>query len=116
MSRFLRSRVKLSQSRSEWFLMQKGKISKAWCVYIVVCSDDSYYTGVTNNLRNRIFEHNFSKRGAKYTRCRRPVKLIEFKEVSCKSEAYSLESKIKKLKRNQKINYLKNYIGDKNED
>ena len=43
--------------------------------YIVKCADGTYYTGYTNDLDNRIKEHNNSKRGAKYLRGRLPVRL-----------------------------------------
>ena len=50
--------------------------NKMWWVYIIKCSDESFYTGITTNLERRILEHNDSKKGAKYTRNRRPVNLI----------------------------------------
>ena len=45
-------------------------------VYILECADHTFYTGITTNLDRRIKEHNTSKVGAKYTKVRRPVKLI----------------------------------------
>ena len=49
---------------------------KPWLMYVVRCSDGSLYTGVTNNVKRRILEHNYGMRGAKYTRSRRPVDLV----------------------------------------
>lgn len=65
------------------------------------CSDNSLYTGWTNNLEKRIKNHNDGK-GAKYTRSRRPCKLVFKFEVESLSDALKLESKIKKLKKKDK--------------
>ena len=70
-------------------------------VYIVECSDHSYYTGWTTNLERRIKAHNQGN-GAKYTRARRPVKLIYFEEFSNKNLALKREYAIKRLPRKQK--------------
>ncbi|MFQ3334955.1 MAG: putative endonuclease, partial [Candidatus Arcticimaribacter sp.] len=51
------------------------KINKIWWVYVIKCLDGTLYTGITTNLERRIFEHNESKKGAKYTRNKRPVNL-----------------------------------------
>jgi len=72
-------------------------------VYILECSDKTFYTGITTNLDRRIAEHNSSKLGAKYTKVRRPVKLIYSQEFINRSEASKEESKIKKLSRHEKI-------------
>ena len=73
-----------------------------WYVYIVECSDGSYYTGITTDLDRRILEHNLSFKSAKYTRSRRPVKLIYQESVSNRSVASKREYQIKKLKRSEK--------------
>jgi len=72
-------------------------------VYILECADKTFYTGITTNLDRRIKEHNSSKLGAKYTKVRRPVKLVYSKEFINRSEASIEESKIKKLSRDEKI-------------
>jgi len=79
-------------------------------VYILECSDHTFYTGITTNLDRRIKEHNSSKLGAKYTKARRPVKLIYSKEFINRSEASIEESQIKKLSRLEKQNFLKNNL------
>jgi len=71
-------------------------------VYIVECSDGTYYCGYTNRLKERIKDHNNSKTGAKYTKARRPVKLVYSKKLSTKSEAMKREYEIKKLTKKQK--------------
>ena len=77
-----------------------------WYVYIIECKDCSLYTGITNDIDRRVYEHNNSKRGAKYTRSRRPVKLVAHCLVKNKSAALRLEHKIKTLKKSEKIAYL----------
>lgn len=70
-------------------------------VYIVECSDHTYYTGWTTNLERRIKAHNEGNE-AKYTKVRRPVKLIYFEEFVCKKQALKREYAIKQLTRKQK--------------
>ena len=72
-------------------------------VYIVECSDRTLYTGSTANLKKRIQEHNSGKAGAKYTRGRRPVKLIYVEICSTLSIALKREAAIKKLPRAEKL-------------
>lgn len=79
---------------------------KSWCVYIVECSDGTLYTGATNNLDKRLKAHNDGK-GAKYTRCRRPVKLLAARGLFTKSEALSLEWKVKQKPRADKVAFLR---------
>lgn len=81
---------------------------KEWVVYIVSCSDGSLYTGISKNVKKRIKEHNTSNRGAKYTKSRRPVKLVYLSHPMNKSNALKEEHKIKKLSRKQKLKLLKN--------
>lgn len=75
-------------------------------VYILECSDNTYYTGWTNNLENRINTHNMGK-GAKYTKARLPVKLAYYEELETKSLAMKREYAIKKLSRKEKIELMK---------
>lgn len=74
-------------------------------VYIVKCSDDTYYTGYTNNLKRRIKEHNQGE-GAKYTKGRNPVSLVYSKKFKSKSKAMQKEYEIKQLSRERKINLI----------
>lgn len=75
-----------------------------WIVYLLKCSDDTIYTGVTNNLERRLHQHNKTKAGAKYTRTRRPVYLFKSFSVETKSGALKLEWKIKQMSRAEKLN------------
>lgn len=77
-------------------------INKNWLVYLVRCSDNSLYCGITNDLSNRLKDHNSGK-GAKYTRLRRPVELVGISPKMTKSEALKLEYRIKRLPPDQKI-------------
>ena len=76
--------------------------NKNWVVYLVQCSDNSLYCGVSNDLESRLVEHNSGK-GAKYTRSRRPVELVGVSPEMAKNEALKLEYRIKKLPANKKI-------------
>jgi putative endonuclease len=79
-----------------------------WHVYMVRCSDGTLYTGITNDLKKRIEAHNSGKEGARYTRSRRPVKLVYSEQVESKSAAAKLEYQLKKLPRLKKIRLIKN--------
>ena len=74
--------------------------------YILKCSDNSYYTGWTNDLDKRIKCHN-SGRGSKYTRTRLPVELVYYECFDTKVEAQSREWHIKRLSRVEKENLFK---------
>ena len=78
-----------------------------WHVYILQCSDKTLYTGITTNLKRRFLEHNTSPLGAKYTRGRRPVKLVFLRKFKNKSLASKEEVRIKKLNRKEKLDILK---------
>lgn len=71
-------------------------------VYIVECSDGTFYTGWTNNLERRIGMHSKGT-GAKYTKGRGPVKLVYYEMFDTKEEAMKREYQIKKLTRQEKI-------------
>lgn len=74
-------------------------------VYIVRCSDDTFYTGYTNDLDRRIQMHNEGQ-GAKYTKGRRPVKLVYSEKFKSKSKAMKREYEIKQLRRKDKENII----------
>ena len=76
-------------------------------LYILKCADKSLYTGIATDLLRRVKEHNTSKLGAKYTRGRRPVKLIYSKKFRNRSIASKAESKIKMLSRQEKLKIIK---------
>ena len=78
------------------------KKNEVWLVYILRCSDDSLYTGMTNNIEKRLAAHDQGT-AAKYTRSRRPVKLMTTSAKMNRSDAMRLEIKIKKLPKQRKL-------------
>ena len=82
-------------------LRQEGRRENMNYTYIVRCRDGTLYTGWTNNLEKRMEAHNSGK-GARYTKSRRPVKLVYYEEFETKEEAMSREYAIKHMKKNKK--------------
>lgn len=76
-----------------------------WFVYILKCSDGSFYTGITNNLEKRFSEHKKGL-GGRYTRSHKPIKIIYSERFLTKSEALKQESKIKSWNRAKKVKVL----------
>lgn len=74
-----------------------------WHVYMVRCCDGTFYTGIAKDLQKRIEDHNAGGAGARYTRSRRPVKLVYKVQAGSRSEAAKLEYRIKRMSRAQKI-------------
>lgn len=68
-----------------------------WFIYILRCSDNSLYTGVTTDCERRLHEHNHTRRGARYTRARRPVTLVYRETAPCRASAQRREAEIKSL-------------------
>jgi putative endonuclease len=80
-------------------------------MYVITCVDGSYYCGITTDIDRRIDEHNgIKKKGAKYTRSRRPVSLLYEEEHSNRSEASKSESAFKKLSKQQKLQYMSDQV------
>lgn len=67
------------------------KNMKSYFVYILKCADGSYYTGVTNNIENRLAEHNCDNSGTSYTSKRRPVLLVYCQQFNDIKQAIELE-------------------------
>ncbi len=74
-----------------------------WYVYMVRCSDQTIYTGITTDLEKRIKAHNSENGGARYTKSRRPVTLVYARRTGSQSDAAKLEYQIKKMPRKSKI-------------
>ena len=77
-----------------------------WFVYIVECQDGKLYTGITNNLELRIRAHNNGV-ASRFTRSRKPVKLVHSEDSSTKSKALKREAGIKRLPRAKKLALIK---------
>ncbi len=75
-------------------------------LYLLQCSDSTLYTGITVDLERRVGEHNSSKLGAKYTRARRPVKLVYSKKYRNRSLASKAEARMKSLSREEKLELI----------
>ncbi len=73
--------------------------------YLLECRDGTLYCGWTNDLEQRVKAHN-SGNGAKYTKTRRPVKLVYFEEFDTKEEAMRREYAIKHLTRKEKLELI----------
>lgn len=76
-------------------------------LYILKCADETLYAGITVDLKRRVKEHNSSELGAKYTRSRRPVKIVYSKKYRNRSSASREEARIKSLSRAEKIGLVK---------
>jgi len=87
----------------------KSQVSeKLWYLYVVECSDNSLYTGITTDLNRRITEHNSSNKGAKYTRPRRPVTLVYSEIHPNRSAASKSEYRTKQLSKQNKLLLIQN--------
>ena len=83
----------------------KPEVEDSCFIYILECSDGTYYTGITADLEKRIALHNAGK-GAKYTRGRGPVKLRWARLLHNRKLAAERERSIKKLSHEEKIMFL----------
>lgn len=70
-------------------------------LYILLCSDGSFYTGSTNNIEKRFKDH-LEGRGARYTKSHKPIKIIYTEKFATKSEALRREAEIKKWPKHKK--------------
>jgi putative endonuclease len=75
-------------------------------LYVVRCADDTLYTGITTDVARRLDEHNHSALGARYTRGRRPVRLVWQESHPSRSAASQAEAAFKRLTRKQKQEFL----------
>ncbi len=89
--------------------MTKSSKTGVWWVYFLRCNDNSLYAGVTTDIHRRIEEHNNSKLGAKYTRAKRPVKLVYLEEANNKSKACQREYQIRHLTKLKKEQLVSKY-------
>ena len=78
-----------------------SRLNGEWLFYIVRCKDNSFYSGITNDLAKRIKEHNDGT-GARYTFSRRPVTLIYSEKYASRSEAGKREAQVKSWPRAKK--------------
>jgi putative endonuclease len=76
-----------------------------WTVYIILCGDNSLYTGITNDLDKRLAHHN-SEKGAKYLRGRKPLQIVYVESGHNRSSASRRENQIKRSTRQDKIKLI----------
>ena len=77
-----------------------------YVVYILRCADGTLYTGIAKNIKSRLREHNTAPRGARYTRGRRPVRLVYRENAGNRSSALKREAAIKRMPREKKLALL----------
>jgi len=75
---------------------------KSYYVYILRCADDSYYTGVTNDLERRLAEHHSGSNSGSYTSTRRPVEIVFWCEFNDIRRAIAFEKQVKGWSRKKK--------------
>lgn len=80
---------------------------KYYFVYILLCNDHSYYTGVTNDIERRVFEHKSGTDPKSYTFNRRPVKLVFHERFNDVNQAITFEKQIKGWRRGKKEAIIK---------
>ncbi|MBU3619192.1 GIY-YIG nuclease family protein [Polynucleobacter sp. JS-Fieb-80-E5] len=83
-----------------------------WLVYLLECSDGTYYAGITNCLEHRLEAHN-SGQGARYTKSRGPVVLLATQKHPDRSEASKAELRLKRLPRSEKLAFFETEITTK---
>jgi putative endonuclease len=76
-----------------------------WFVYIIECKDGKLYTGITNDLKRRLQQHNYGK-GCRFTRARFPVKLLHNETYPSREAALKREAEIKRWTRDRKLTLL----------
>ena len=84
---------------------------KQYLVYILKCNDGSYYTGVTNNVERRFFEHQNGLIGGCYTHKKRPLQLVFVEEFGEINDAISREKQIKGWSRRKKVALIEGDFG-----
>ncbi|HCH70383.1 MAG TPA: endonuclease [Colwellia sp.] len=83
--------------------------NNTWTVYFLRCNDNSLYTGITTDIKRRLHQHNKTKLGAKYTRARRPVKLVYRETTLDKSTASKREYQLRTLTKKEKEKLVSAY-------
>ena len=78
----------------------------SWFVYIIKCSDESYYTGICTDLKRRVLEHNSGKYKRAYTKGRIPVRLVYWEKQKDRSFASKREIEIKSWSRLKKLKLI----------
>ena len=83
-----------------------------WFLYLLECEGDSIYTGITTDVQRRYAQH-LAGTGAKYTRSRKPLRLLGWLEFSTKSEALKAEIRTKRMSAAQKREFCSELLSAK---
>lgn len=83
-------------------------MEKKYYTYILLTKDNTLYCGYTDDVQKR-FEDHLSGHGAKYTRAHKPVSIVYEACFDTKSEAMKEESRIKRLKKSEKVMLIEEY-------
>ncbi|MBL4570127.1 MAG: GIY-YIG nuclease family protein [Alcanivorax sp.] len=87
-----------------------------WWVYMLRCADQTLYTGISTEPARRFHEHNYSPKGARYTRARRPVQPVLLVPAGDRASASRLEARLKRLTRGEKQQLLASLRDDKRKE
>ncbi len=82
-----------------------GLMRVGYCVYILLCRDGSYYTGYTQDLKRRLEQH-LSGKGSRYTRMKKPERIVYTELFKTRSDAMRREREIKHLTRRDKVELI----------
>jgi putative endonuclease len=85
------------ESKSRFLSLPAG-----WCCYLLLCSDNSYYCGMTSNLPQRLVHHS-SGRGSGYTKGTKPIALVWYEACIDRSSAALRERQLKKWSHRKKL-------------
>ena len=91
-----------AESKGKGKGLPQKEVMKYFYVYILKCKDDSYYTGVTNDMERRWYEHETGLNKTSYTRNRRPVKLVFCEDFLAINQAIAFEKQVKGWTRKKK--------------
>lgn len=97
--------------RGGWGFESSRVCIMSWYLYIVKCSDDTLYTGITTDITRRIKTHNKS-RGSKYVRTRLPVELVYSETLNSQTEAIKREIFVKTWSRERKLKLISTHISE----
>lgn len=84
---------------------EASKTERKYYAYILLCADNTLYSGFTTDLKRREATHN-NGHGAKYTRARRPVQMVYHETFATKHDAMHREAEFKRLTREEKIELI----------
>ena len=107
------SEIARSSSDSEIARYSSENTKGKWTVYLLMCSDNTLYTGVTTDLSRRLKQHNGQlSGGSRYTAARRPCNILWSSVCVSRSDAQRREASIRKLTRLEKEGLIKMPLSD----